>query len=419
MTNRLPANAWAALGAGWLAFAWAVQDLTDHYTLGHWFGLPVLLAGAIAMAVTFRGDRRGPWLILAVGVGAGVIEHLWRAPIAESQVLTQIVAASRLLWSGQDPYLVPAAAMPDGRYLYPPGPLLFYGATLKLVGGFVAVESIERGTSILTILVLAATAYWAGPGRAALAATAFGTYLFGTFRTLDGDSNATLALFFVVGSFLLMRAEADDRRGRIAYWVSVPVLAFGVLLKQLAWPIYLFIALHLCSTDRGRRHVLATLGLVALAILPFAIDDITVVPRMLGVVGNKPTIYGMNILGVLQMFRPDVAHALIPTTVIVELVAAAVAALFLVRTGSRDFPDAVVRALGLMFILMVLSNWTSPAYYMFMGTLLLFVIAVVGTRAPSPVRGISLSEIGTLPMIRPVVERLRRRRGQTEAPVRG
>lgn len=347
---------------------------------------------------------------------AGIAEHLFRPAIAESDVLAQIVAASRLFWAGHDPYLVPANAMVGGRYLYPPGPLLLYGAVLELVGASIPIEAVERAAGVLTVLILAATARWAGPSRAALVATLFGTYLFGTFRSLDGDNNTTLALVFILGIVLLMRAERDDRTGRAAYLLSMPVLAFGVLLKQLAWPLYLFIALHLWSTSRGRWHVVTTVAIVLLAILPFALDDPSVLTRMLLVVANKPTIYGLNVLGAVQMVDPQLARSLLPLDVFVQLVGAVLVALLVLRTGSRDVPAAVGRAIVVMFVLMVFSNWTSPAYYTFMGTLVLFVIAITGTRPPSERRGLSLTDI--LAPVRRITTGIANRR-HTDVPSHG
>ena len=374
--------------------AWAIQDLTDHYTQGHRIGAPIMIVAAIGSILAFHDEHgKGPWLILLAGVAAGVAEHVSRPAIAESDVLAQIVAASRLFWAGHDPYLVPANEMVGGRYLYPPGPLLLYGAALKLVGAHIPIEAVERAAGVLTVLVLAATARWADPSRAALVATLFGTYLFGAFRSLDGDSNTTLALVFIVGIALLMRAERDDRKGRSAYWLSIPVLALGVLLKQLAWPLYFFIAVHLWSTSRGRRHVVATLAIVVLAIVPFALDDPGAVARMVLVVANKQAIYGLNVLGAVQMIDPQLARTLLPVTVFVQLIGAVVVALLILRTGSRDLPEAAGRAVVVMFVLMVFSSWTSPAYYTFMGTLVLFVIAVAGTRRSSERRGLSLADI--------------------------
>ncbi|HEV2251218.1 MAG TPA: hypothetical protein VGT60_12005 [Candidatus Limnocylindria bacterium] len=380
----------AALAAGWLTIAWVIQDVTDHYFEGHWFGLPVIIAAASGLLLSLRSDRRGAWLILLAAAGAGIVEHLWRPAVSQSNVLAEIAQASDLLRGGHDPYRALGSQMVDGVYLYPPGPLVLYGS-LASIG--VAPITVERATSILTVVLLAATARWIGPGRAALVTAMYGTYLFGTFRALDGDNNSTLALLFLGASLLLMRAETPDRAGRIAFWASVPVLALGILMKQLAWPVYAFIALYLAGTRRGRWHVAATLAVVGLAILPFAIDDPGMLPRMLAVVGNKPTVYGLNLLGILQMFDPALAARLIPATLVVQVGVAALAAVALTRTGSRDIPDALTRSLGVMLALMLLSSWTSPAYYMFMGSILLLVVAVAGVRSPRPSRGLGWSDL--------------------------
>lgn len=376
---------WPALAAAWLALAWAIQDLTDHYDARHWFVLPITIAAACGIALTLRRDGRGPWLVLATGACAGVIEHLWRPVVSQSGVLPEIVQAAGLFWAGHDPYRLPGTALIDGLYLYPPGPLFVYGLFVKL--GVTPIETVERVSSIFIVLLLAGTARWVGPGRAGLAATVYGTYLFGTFRALDGDNNSTLAALFIAGSLLLMRGEVEDRRGRAAFWAAVPILALGVLLKQLAWPVYAFLALHLLRTRRGQWHVAATLAIVAAVILPFAIDDHTMLLRMLAVAGNKPTVYGLNVLSSVQMFDPALATRLIPAALVTQLVAAAIAAVALTRTGSRDVPDALMRSLGLMLVLMLLSNWTSPAYYMFMGSIFMFVVAVADARPPSRAGG--------------------------------
>lgn len=385
---------WPALLACWLVSAWALGDLTDHYASGRWYTLPIFIAAAVAVLLILRRDQLGSWLALAAGVAAGAAEHLNRPSVVESDVLQQIGLAIRILQSGRDPYTALPVELLGGPYLYPPGPLFLYAAARELVGDLVTVERIA---GLLTIALLALTARWAGAGRAALVTTAYGTYLFGTFRSLDGDNNTTLALLFCGGAFLLMRGETDDRPGRWSFWASVPVLALGVLLKQLAWPVYAFIALHLWSSRRGRWHILATIAIVAAAIAPFAVDDPSIVLRLVvGVVGNKSTVYGMNLLGGLAIFQPQLARSLIPVTVAVEVVTALVVTLLALRTGTKDLPDAILRSLGVLFILMILSNWTSPAYYMLLSTLFCFVVAVIGTRKPSPKRGASLADLAWL-----------------------
>lgn len=381
---------WPALAASWLTIAWAVQDVTDHYAERHWFGLLVVVAVAGGVLLTLRGDGRGVRLILLAAVGAGIVERLWRPAMTQSNVLAEIVQASDLFWNGHDPYRALAGQMVDGVYLYPPAPLVLYGGLARL--GVDAVN-IERATSMLIVLLLASLARWVGAGRAALVTAMYGTYLFGTFRALDGDNNSTLALLFMAASVLLMRAETPDRAGRMAFWASAPILAVGILVKQLAWPVYAFLALYLAGTRRGRWHIAATLAIVALAIIPFAIDDPEMLPRLLAVVGNKPTVYGLNVLGVVQMFDPPLAARLIPASLVVQLGAAMLAGVALTRTGSRDIPEALTRSLGMMLVLMLLSSWTSPAYYMFMGSILALVIGVTGARRTGTVKGIGWSDI--------------------------
>lgn len=391
----------AALAASWLVMSWAIQDITDQYFRHHWWTLPIFIAAAVAAATTTTLRwRHGPTLALAAAVAAGAAEHLWRPSVLQSDVLSYIAASVAILERGYDPYVnqITYVYPPTGvlttisAYLYPPGPLFVYGAALHVVTDLTIVE---RVSGLLTIVALATTAWYGGVGRAALAVTLYGTYLFGTVRALDGSDETTLALLFVVGVVLMLAAWApgSGRLGRVAYWSSVPVLALALLFKQTGWPIYLFIALWVWTQPGGRRQIAATLAMVAAVMAPFLVwNTFAFLPVFSGVFGLHPNIYGLNVLSALQDTVPALAAALLPQIQLVQLTALATATLCASFRGPRDLPDAIVRGAIVSLVGLLATNWTSPAYFMPIATLLCVVTAAFGVAGDDACRGVGWAD---------------------------
>ena len=367
----------AALGASWLAISWALQNVYEAFYLAHWWTVLAFLVGVAAAVTLLRSGRWGPVLALLAAVSTGLMEHLSRPSKPESDTLAVVNAAWHLLTSGTDPYgpAIAASVPPGALFEYPPGVLALYGPLLELVHDG---SIVERGSSMLLVLLLGALAWRVGPGRAALAAALYGTYIYGTIRALDQSDDTTLALLLAVGMLLLWQGERAGIRGGVAFWASVPVFALVVLFKQLAWPIYLFVALYLWF-DRpgGRRHVVATAAIVTAAVLPFFVWGPAqfLAAMVVSVYPGHPNIYGINPLGTLNMVFPALATTLGPLNTFAQLGGLGLTLYLLLRHRSRDIRGALLQGMSALFAAIFLSRWTSPTYYMLLLELLCVLVA--------------------------------------------
>ncbi len=375
--------------------SWAVADYYDFYSLRHWWAVPILLAGAIAGGLILARQALGPAAALIAGVAAGLAEHAWRTPVTQSDTLWNIRGAFNLLRTGQNPYGVliengvPPGTfqgpVPPALFAYPPGPFIVYGPAITLG---MDLSTVERVSAILTILLIAALAWRVGPGRAALGATLFGTFTYASFRALDSSNDTTIGLLFIVGTLLLWQWERRGRWAREAYVAAVPVFALALLSKQLGWFIYLPIALHLWfDPPGGRRHVMLTAALAAAAILPFFVwgPAALVGAFILGVTAHQ-SVYGLNLLGMIAAIDKTLADRLSIGNNWILAAGAAITIAGLIRWRARSIPVALAQGCLLMFVVIFLAGWSSPAYYLSLAALLALLVAITpfGSTTPHP-----------------------------------
>lgn len=394
----------AALCAAWLVVSWAVAHFYDWYTSGHWWATPILLLGVAALGLIVAGRRLGPIVALAAGTAAGLAEDIWRDPRAQSDVLPAIREAAATLASGHSPYGVPlTSTIPPGAfYEYPPGPLLVYGPAFSIF----TETGLERLSALLVVIVIAALAWRIGAGRAAIASTLYGTYLYGAFRAIDSSTETTLAFLLVLGTVLVWRGGEDDRGARWAYWLAVPVFALVVLMKQSAWIIYPFIALYLWrSGARGRRHVLLTAALVIAVMVPFFVAAPAAFIGGLLDVFHK-NIYGLNLLGTLNMTQPEIAAAISPHNTWIQLSALAAVTIYMLRRPASSVTLALAQGAAAFAVAAFFARWTSPSYYMLLAILACAIVGLAPLeeiRSRTPVTTVRRDELAVPRRVRVVL----------------
>lgn len=378
-TGATPTERSLATVASALALGWAIDHFYTYWLYRRdWWVVPIFAVGVIALGACLRGFSWGPALSLVAAIAAGIGEREWRPPKAESDVLATIVEAFDLLRRGIDPYGAPITQSipPGGTLHYPPGVFAIYGTAV--VSGIEVIQ-VERASAMLLVVLLALTAWRMGFGRAAVITALYGTYQYATTRSLDFGTDTSLALLLGAGLILLWFAESLPKRtARWAFWGAVPFLALALLDKQLSWPIYLFVAVYLWfERPGGRRHVLATAGIAVATCIPFFLWG----PReflegLVTEVTYHRSIYGINPLGMLTLMSPTAAEQLAPFSSVLQLGTLAVVVILFLRRRQRALAGAFAQGLAALFVALVLSRWTSPAYYMLLVPLTCLLIAI-------------------------------------------
>lgn len=369
-----------------LVMSWAI---TDRYLLQHWWSPTYFVVAAAVLALLLTGARWAPWAALAIATLAGIDERLWRSVVPGSDVLPVVREAIQVLAAGLNPYTHHyVASVPEGSlaFTYPPGALLVYWPFAMLSGDL---REVERYSGVLVVALLASLAWRAGPGRAALACALYGTFGLAALRAVDGSSETTLAVLVLLGVVLLTYGGTPTRWAARLYWASVLPLAAALAFKQLAWPVYAFIAFWLWrSAPAGRRHVASTVGLAIASSAPFLLWDPTAFVRLVVVAPFVPKPpWGLNLWATLHDLDPRIVAALDPIIGVVFLGIVGAVALRFVRRPARDLTGALAHGVGVLIVALFFARWTSSPYYTYAFALLcaLFALAPLsdaGDRAP-------------------------------------
>lgn len=365
-----------ALAAACLVASWAISD---RYLLIHWWSPAYLVFAGASVLLLLVGARVAPWLALATAMFAGIEEQLWRAPVSGSDALAVVKEAIAVLAAGKNPYLHEyAVSIPAELGVgYPPGMFLVYWPFVGLAGDL---RAVERVSGILVVMLLAALAWRAGPGRAALACALYGTFGLAALRAIDGSNDTTLALLVLLGIVLLAYGTGPTRRARFLYWASVAPLAAALLFKQLAWPVYAFLALWLWrSSPAGRRHVAVTLGIAVAITAPFVLWDpgaflshVVLFPREL----LPRPLWGLNVWATLNDLNPPLVAALEPVINPVFFAVVGATAIVFARRPARHLAGALAQGIGVLFVSLFLARWTTSPWYTYGFALLCGVLAL-------------------------------------------
>lgn len=370
------------LGALALGLFWAIGS-TDFEHAQPWI-VGLLLLGALCGWAVVRGARFAPWAALAQIVAVGYAERILRKPFVGSDVLAATREAIDVIARGGNPYdhLYVTNNPPGSSFPYLPGEIAFYAIPNALFG---TLQGADKWAGIGIVFLLATLAPAVGPARAALATALYSTFSYAAYRSTDGSNDTSLAFLVVLATVLLAwsaRAElTPQRRGqaRVLFYASAVAFAWALLFKQFAWLLYPFIAMALRRRGAAwREHVVVSVGLTVLIVLPFALTaPIPFLRNVVGQVSAHPNVWGLNLWAGLQTWNSGLIRALIPVIPALGLIALAAVALVLLTRPVEDLGVALFQGLGLLFVALFLARWTTSTYYMFACAVLAAAVGLV------------------------------------------
>jgi hypothetical protein len=332
----------------------------------------------LALAALLGWKTRGPDVALGVSFcGALLVPLAWMAANGLQQPEVAVVARSGAMLIHQGtPYEGAAAlaATQDPNAYNPYLPLMaLFGVPRALLGGGVLTDPrVWFGVVFLIVFWLALRAGGArDPGRWAIAVA--GSPLI-AFELAVGGTDVPMVGFLCLGFAFL-----SQRRPVLAGLA----LGVGAAMKATAWPAML-VAIALLEIRDGKRAMgsftLTALAVVAACVGPFAVHTRALVENTI--------MFPLGLAGVTsQASSPLPGHIIAGTghlghaIVVVALAAAGIAvAMSLVVRPPRTVPRAVVLLAGAMTLMFVLAPSTRFGYFIYPGTLMIWLLAMLTGR---------------------------------------
>lgn len=335
---------------------------------------------AAALVVLAAWRRHGADLGLAVALcGALLVPLSWMGWHDERQPEVDVVARSAVsLLRHGTPYTGAAAlaatANPNSYNPYLPLMSVF-GMPRALFGGGLATD--PRVWFGLVFLVVFAWALRCGGARDAVRWTALiaGSPVI-AFELAVGGTDVPVVAFLCLGFGLLCKQRP-----------ACAGVAFGIVagMKSTAWPAVL-VAIVLLAVTRGRRAAIrftaCSLAVAAVCVGPFLVHPRDLVQNTL--------LFPLGLAHVTsQASSPLPGHLIAGTghvghTIVIVLLALAGLAVVatLVLRPPRTVPQAVVLLAWAMTLMFVLAPSTRFGYFIYPGTLALWLLAVAADRAP-------------------------------------
>ncbi|MGP6155948.1 MAG: hypothetical protein ACLPYS_00160 [Vulcanimicrobiaceae bacterium] len=354
--------------------------LTTNFEHPDFAAIGAALGGVVCLGLIARRDRRAAWAVLALSVALGLGLRLEFTPFRASDVMPATHEALATLLAGGNPYAHDYLTTQPQHSIFPylPGEIAFYALTEPLVPAWLGPP--DRLAGMLVLLLIGSLAFVAGPLRAALFAALYATFTMAIQNSSDGGNDTALALL-TCGSVIAGAWGAAARHPAlrsVLYGLAAALLGWAICFKMLAWLIAPFVARWLLATSPRPKRDGAILAAVALLpILPFFFWN----PA--GLVGNivsaptfHPNIWGLNLWSFpFQLGIEPTWPLTIPAVMLLTALAGAV---FAFRVGGEDLGSGVAAGCIWLLAVVLVSRWTTSAYYTYPLTVLSAAVPLTG-----------------------------------------
>lgn len=337
---------------------WAIGSVNYAHPQSSVFVL--FVAGLGLGALLLAGGRFASWGVLLWSVAIGISDRFSQVAFNGSDVVGVTTEAIQVLTGGGNPYAhtYHQTRPPGSPFPYLPGEIAWYGLLQRITGHIVGVD---KWAGIGIVLVLAALALGAGPGRAALGTVLYATFQPAILRSLDGSNDTSLA-FLILLAVLLLVAWRRSSLG-ILFYASAAFFGWALLFKAFAWLVYPFVVNHLRRRcDPWRRYAAVSLVMTVLVCLPFAVTAPGGFLRnVLAGLSFHRRPFGLDIWAALDhtaVERVGIQVAPVLVTIVV-LVTAAV----LLRFPAADLGGALFQGCGLVLVALFFARYATSSYY--------------------------------------------------------
>ncbi len=353
--------------------------LTTNFEHPDFLAVGAAAGGLACLALIAMRGRRAAWAVLALAVIFGLGQRLEFTPFRASDVMPATHEALATLMSGANPYTHDYLTTQPLHSIFPyfPGELAFYALAEPLVPAWLGPP--DRLAGMLVVLLIGSLAFVVGPLRAALFTALYATFGMAIQNSSDGGNDTALALLtcgsIVAGAWGATRRDAL----RSAFYAgAAALLGWAICFKMLAWLIAPFVGRWLLSTSpKPKRDGLILAAVALLPMLPFFLWN------PLGMLGNivsaptfHPNVWGLNVWSIpFQLGFEPTWPATIPA---VMLAAGLAGAVFALRFGGDDLGTAVTAGCVWLLAVVVVSRWTTSAYYTYPLTVLVTAVPLIG-----------------------------------------
>lgn len=366
-----PDRALAAIAIGML---WVVANTNvDAPEPGR---VALLAAGAI-LAVLVVTARLSAGYVAAYAVLIAFAERIHKRPLDEySDVLRATREAIEAFLAGANPYTHPMlSTIPVGSpFPYPPGEFLFYLPAYLLVGD---IRWLDLAASVGITAAIALAGIRVGFGQVVVPAMLYATWLYSSFHAGDG-SNDTAAALLVVAAIVLL-ALHEVRPARALFIASAVTFGWALAFKQFGVLFLIPILAALAAERRPwrpwRAYAALSLGTAAAFVLPFLVmDPAAFVRQQIDGLTFHTVLSGINIpfgLAQLGITLPPLVSPLAQIVTVVALFG------WFIARRTTGLGRATLHGTLAMVAVLLLTGWTSQAYWLYAAATGLLGIALL------------------------------------------
>lgn len=360
--------------------------LTTNFERPDFLAVGAAAGGLVCLALVAARAPRASWAVLALATLVGLGQRLEFGPFRASDVMPATHEALATLLAGGNPYTHDYLTTQPQHSIFPyfPGEIAFYALTDPLVPAWLGPP--DRLAGMLILLLIASLAFVAGPVRAALFTALYATFSMAIQNSSDGGNDTALALL-TCASVVAGAWGASVRRPalRSALYASASaLLGWAICFKLLVWLIAPFAARWLLATSpKPKRDGLILAAVAMLPMLPFFLwNPAGMLGNILAAPTFHPNVWGLNVWSVPSQLGLQPSWP--PTIPLVMLAAALAGAVFAFRFSGADLGSAV--SVGCLWLLavVVVSRWTTSAYYTYPLTVLATAVPLTGLLPQHP-----------------------------------
>ncbi|HET9809830.1 MAG TPA: hypothetical protein VFQ66_09040 [Candidatus Limnocylindria bacterium] len=316
--------------------------------------------------------------VYAVLVAAS--ERLHRQPLADgSDVLRATAESLDVVFAGGNPYThVLQSTNPVGSpFVYPPGELAWYAVPYALFGD---ITRVDAWAGIVIVAAIAAAGLRLGTANVALPAMLYASWGVAGYRALDGQNDVSGSLLVVLALVALVFAERDGRWSSGALVVSAALFGWAIAFKQFAVLVLPPVARYVAVRGGGwRRYVLVVVGIVAAFVAPFFVRDPgAFLDKQIAALTFHDEIWGANILNTLSQHGDPTM--LVPMFMALSLAGTLGLVLLTLRWRIPSLGAAALAGAGIVMLPLLLAQWTTQPYYVYVGAIAACGIALLATR---------------------------------------
>jgi hypothetical protein len=322
----------------------------------------LFVVGLALGALLFAGHRLASWGILVWAVVIGISDRFAQVAFNGSDVVGVTMEAIHVVTTGGNPYAhtYTQTRPPGSPFPYLPGEIVWYGVLQRLTGHVVGVDKLA-GMGI--VVLLAALAIAAGPGRAALGTVLYATFQPAILRSLDGSNDTSLAFLILLAVLLLVAWRRTSLV--VFFYAGAFIFGWALLFKAFAWLVYPFVVNHLRRYGEPWRWcAIVGVGMTVLVCLPFAIlAPGGFLRNVLAGLSFHRRPFGLDLWAALNhsgIERAGIGFA--PVLVVVAVLA--VVGVFL-RYPAAGLGGALFQGSGVVLVGLFFARYATSSYYTF------------------------------------------------------